>query len=53
MFIGQAEAFGNSNRLATVYRIMKELPDGRKTINGPMREVNGKLLIQDDEQLNR
>lgn len=37
----------NTNELAILYRITKDLVDG----DGPVRDVNGRLLIHEDEQL--
>ena len=51
--VREAEDAADRNDFRTVYRITKELACGRKSFDGPVKDVNGRLLIHDDEQLKR
>lgn len=42
-----------SNDFVTVYQIRKQLAGGRESFDGLVRDINIRLLIHDDEQLNK
>lgn len=49
MLVKEPETGSNNYDFASVYHITEELECGRKSLDGPVKDVNGRFRIQNDE----